>query len=86
MSQMHGSQMSHSANRSMMPAEKGGSIKVTGLSEEFTLDDFAAEHGADHVPLGVIADGQLDLHTADHAPTAGPGDVYLALIRAADAG
>ena len=26
---MHGSQMSHSANRSMMPAEKGGSIKVT---------------------------------------------------------
>jgi hypothetical protein len=60
---------------------RGATIKATNLTEEFTLDDFSAEHGEDSTPIGVMDNGRLDLFTTDHNPEAEAGTVYLALIR-----
>ncbi len=64
--------------------QRGATIKATNLTEEFTLDDFAAEHGENSTPIGVLEDGRLALYSSDHTPEADAGMVYLALVREPD--
>ena len=72
----------HSLASLDVQVRRGATIKATNLTEEFTLEDFSAEHGDDSTPIGVMDDGRLDLFTSDHNPEAGAGTVYLALIQA----
>ena len=47
--------------------QRGSTIKATNLTEEFTLDDFAAENGEDSTPIGVLEDVRLETYHAARA-------------------
>ncbi len=57
----------------------GATVKATPLSEQFTLEDLAAEHG--HVvPLFLVSpNGSLSVFATDKRPTGRPGQVVISL-------
>jgi len=62
--------------------EKGGEVKKTQLTEEFGMEEFAARHGEDSVPLLLLGPkGEVRVFAADHPPTPAPGWTLVSLVK-----
>ena len=62
---------------------QGQAIKRTGLSEEFTMEDFRALYGEQALPMFCKSEnGQLKIATADKPLDPGPGDTLISLVPA----
>lgn len=62
---------------------QGAEVRATKLSDVFTTDDLQRTHGTAMTPLFVLtAGGDIGVYTADHRPSAGPGDVVVSIVAA----
>lgn len=61
----------------------GAEIKVTGLTDEFTFEDYLEKHAGRVVPLFVITEGGnlRPFGDPDHPPKATPGSRIISLIK-----
>lgn len=63
--------------------QNGGQVKVTNITEEFTMDDFRAQYGDRAIPLAVITESKLlEPVSLDYQPKLKAGSAVVSLIRA----
>jgi NhaP-type Na+/H+ or K+/H+ antiporter len=61
--------------------ERGATVKCTSLTDEFTWDDFRAQHGDAAVPLFLCSPAhRLSIVTTEKAANPRPGDRVIALV------
>ncbi len=67
--------------------ESGWVVKVTRITEEFTLEDFRERYGEEAIPLLTLEEEpkRLIVHVADEAPKPKPGQHFVSLVREGEA-
>ncbi len=59
---------------------RGGTVRATPLTDQFTFADFQAEHGERALPLFSVKDGVLTTATPDRPFEPAPGHTVLAVV------